>query len=200
MRSARSTPGNPPLAPSRRMARGRHERVGMIPSPGGGGDADYLARIRAHHVARARRRRPDARRCALRRTCRFLCTGLRPVSIPWSDVAPTCFREAMTAGVRSVVCDLPSLPEWVADGETGYRVDRLDRGWVVALVAQPEQPSLHAHARQSHTLSSLTEPAVPSQGSHGNPLSSVRALSAYSLWPSKTRARGATAGVRRQRR
>lgn len=44
------------------------------------------------------------------------------LSIPLSDAAPMSLLEAMACGSAAVVCDLPSLREWVIDGETGLLV------------------------------------------------------------------------------
>lgn len=45
------------------------------------------------------------------------------ISIPSSDAAPMSLLEAMACGSPTVVCDLPSLREWVTEGETGRLVD-----------------------------------------------------------------------------
>lgn len=92
-----------------------------------GGDAEYLARIRADIAARGLAEDvrvldsvPYEDMPALYRTADVM------VSIPLSDAAPMSLLEAMATGVASVVCDLPSLREWVRDGETGYLVDPRD--------------------------------------------------------------------------
>jgi len=76
------------------------------------------------------------------------------VSIPLSDAAPMSLFEAMAAGVPSVVCDLPSLREWVRDGETGYLVDAHDASAVAARVCavllHPERAE--AVVRQARAL------------------------------------------------
>lgn len=98
-----------------------------------GGDADYLAHIRADITSRGL----DAdvlilgdvgyeEMPALYRTADVM------VSIPWSDAAPMSLLEAMASGVPSVVCDLPSLREWVSEGETGFLVDPGDASSVAA--------------------------------------------------------------------
>ncbi|HEX6137192.1 MAG TPA: glycosyltransferase family 4 protein, partial [Casimicrobiaceae bacterium] len=100
-----------------------------------GGDPAYLERIRADIAARGLT--DDVRILeavayddmpALYRTADVM------VSIPLSDAAPMSLFEAMAAGVPSVVCDLPSLREWVRDGETGYLVDARDTSAVAARV------------------------------------------------------------------
>jgi glycosyltransferase involved in cell wall biosynthesis len=48
------------------------------------------------------------------------------LSIPSSDGAPMSVLEAMACGSPTVVCDLPSLREWVSDGDTGLLVDPMD--------------------------------------------------------------------------
>jgi glycosyltransferase involved in cell wall biosynthesis len=48
------------------------------------------------------------------------------ISIPSSDAAPMSLLEAMACGSPAVVCDLPSLREWVTDRETGRLVDPND--------------------------------------------------------------------------
>lgn len=89
-----------------------------------GGDADYFARIEAQiaelglgaHV-RVLGAVPYEEMPALYRTADVM------ISIPWSDAAPMSLLEAMASEVPSVVCDLPSLREWVQQGVTGLLVD-----------------------------------------------------------------------------
>ena len=102
----------------------------------GGGDADYVERIRADITARgldehvrildsiAYEEMP-----ALYRTADVM------VSIPLFDAAPMSLLEAMASGVPSVVCNLPSLLEWVQNGETGFLVDAQDVSGVAAALA-----------------------------------------------------------------
>jgi glycosyltransferase involved in cell wall biosynthesis len=100
-----------------------------------GGDPAYLERIRTDIAARGLN--DDVRILeavayedmpALYRTADVM------VSIPLSDAAPMSLFESMAAGVPSVVCDLPSLREWVRDGETGYLVEAQDASAVAARV------------------------------------------------------------------
>jgi len=48
------------------------------------------------------------------------------VSIPSSDATPASLLEAMACGVAPVVSDLPSVREWIRDGENGYIVPARD--------------------------------------------------------------------------
>ena len=45
------------------------------------------------------------------------------VSIPTSDGTPVTVLEAMACGALIVACDVPSLREWITDGENGWLVD-----------------------------------------------------------------------------
>ena len=116
------------------QVRRRHPRAFLLMKRYGG-DPAYLERIRADIAARGFT--DDVRILeavayedmpALYRTADVM------VSIPLSDAAPMSLFEAMAAGVPSVVCDLPSLREWVHDGETGYLVDAQDASAVAARV------------------------------------------------------------------
>ena len=100
-----------------------------------GGDPAYLERIRADISARSLGDDvrildsvPYEHMPALYRTADVM------VSIPLSDAAPMSLLEAMAAGVPSVVSDLPSLREWVRQGETGFLVDSRDVSAVAATV------------------------------------------------------------------
>lgn len=92
-----------------------------------GGDADYSARIQAQitelgldaHV-RILDAVPYEQMPALYRTADVM------VSIPLSDAAPMSLLEAMACEVAPVVCDLPSLREWVDPGVTGTLVEPRD--------------------------------------------------------------------------
>ena len=116
------------------QVRRRHPRAFLLMKRYGGEPA-YLERIRTDIAARGLN--DDVRILeavayedmpALYRTADVM------VSIPLSDAAPMSLFEAMAAGVPSVVCDLPSLREWVRDGETGYLVDAQDASAVAARV------------------------------------------------------------------
>jgi glycosyltransferase involved in cell wall biosynthesis len=102
-----------------------------------GGDAEYVNRIRAdiEHRGLTRDVRiidsvPYEEMPALYRTADVM------VSIPISDAAPMSLFEAMACGVPSVVCNLPSLREWVDDGVTGCLVDALDATAVAAAIVR----------------------------------------------------------------
>ena len=89
-----------------------------------GGDADYFARIQAQITALGLRDHarvldavPYDEMPAIYRTADVM------ISIPWSDAAPMALLEAMSSELPSVVCDLPSLREWVQPGVTGMLVD-----------------------------------------------------------------------------
>ena len=116
------------------QVRRRHPRAFLLMKRYGGEPA-YLERIRTDIAARGLN--DDVRILeavayedmpALYRTADVM------VSIPLSDAAPMSLFEAMAAGVPSVVCDLPSLREWVRDGDTGYLVDAQDASAVAARV------------------------------------------------------------------
>ena len=109
-----------------------------------GGDPAYLERIRADIAARGLT--DDVRileAVAYEDMPSLYRTADVMVSIPLSDAAPMSLFEAMAAGVPSVVCDLPSLREWVRDGETGYLVDAQDASAVAtrvcAVLEHPER-------------------------------------------------------------
>ena len=102
-----------------------------------GGDVDYLKRIRQ-----------DIDRRGLAGDVRIVSavaydempslyrTADVMVSIPHSDAAPMALLEAMACGLPSVVCDLPSLREWVDDGITGYLVDSEQPRTVAAAIVR----------------------------------------------------------------
>jgi L-malate glycosyltransferase len=48
------------------------------------------------------------------------------VSVPFFDATPMALLEAMACGSVPIVSDLPSLREWVVDGENGFLVDPRD--------------------------------------------------------------------------
>lgn len=50
-------------------------------------------------------------------------SGSIVISIPSSDATPMSVLEAMACGCIPIVSDLPSLREWIRDGETGFLVD-----------------------------------------------------------------------------
>jgi glycosyltransferase involved in cell wall biosynthesis len=56
------------------------------------------------------------------------------VSVPLSDAAPMSLLEAMASGSPCVVCDLPSLREWVVEGQTGHLVPAQDVAAVAAAI------------------------------------------------------------------
>ena len=92
-----------------------------------GGDPQYLALIRRDierrgltHDVRILDAVPYEQMPALYRTADVT------VSIPLSDATPMSLFEAMASGSPCVVCDLPSLREWVRDGETGYLANATD--------------------------------------------------------------------------
>jgi L-malate glycosyltransferase len=110
-----------------------------------GGDPEYLAQIRE-----------EIERLGLNEHVRILDTvpyeempalyrtGDVTVSIPLSDATPMSLFEAMACGSPCVVCDLPSLREWVRDGETGYLAEATD----VQAVARAIERALDKGAAQ----------------------------------------------------
>lgn len=56
------------------------------------------------------------------------------VSVPSSDATPMSVLEAMACGVIPVVSDLPSLREWITDGDNGYLVPIRDRDTLAARI------------------------------------------------------------------
>ena len=52
----------------------------------------------------------------------FYRSGNVLVSIPDSDGTPMSMLEGMSCGCLPVVSDLPSIREWIIDGENGYLV------------------------------------------------------------------------------
>jgi glycosyltransferase involved in cell wall biosynthesis len=130
-----------------------------------GGDADYLARIRADVTARGLDADvlilgdvPYEEMPALYRTADVM------VSIPLSDAAPMSLLEAMASGVPSVVCDLPSLREWVAEGETGFLVDARDASGVAAKLVSVLEDRRRSEPLRLRARSLVVERA--SQSSH----------------------------------
>jgi glycosyltransferase involved in cell wall biosynthesis len=92
-----------------------------------GGDPAYLDRMRAEIAAlnlvdhvRILEAMPYEEMPALYRTADVT------VSVPLSDAAPMSLLEAMASGSPCVVCDLPSLREWVVEGQTGHLVPAED--------------------------------------------------------------------------
>jgi L-malate glycosyltransferase len=114
------------------------------------GDAQVLAQIRGEIAARGLgehvrivEEMPYEKMPALYRSADVT------LSIPSSDAAPMSVLEAMACGCPTVVCDLPSLREWVSDGETGLLVDPTDIAGVTrALRRLLDDAALRAHLRQ----------------------------------------------------
>lgn len=118
-----------------------------------GGDPQYLAHIRAEIERRGLADDvrildtvPYEQMPALYRTADVT------VSIPLSDATPMSLFEAMASGSPCVVCDLPSLREWVREGETGYLaaatdVKRVTEAMYMALENGPERERLRHSAR-----------------------------------------------------
>lgn len=130
-----------------------------------GGDPGYLDRIRADIAARGLD--DDVRildSVAYEEMPALYRTADVMVSIPLSDAAPMSLFEAMAAGVASVVCDLPSLREWVREGETGYLVDPQDAVAVAAAICA----ALDDRARQESMVRRARELVVQkaSQAAH----------------------------------
>ena len=116
-----------------------------------GGDADYFERIRADLTARGLDDHvrilasvPYEEMPALYRSADVM------ISIPLFDAAPMSLLEAMASGVPSVVCDLPSLREWVNHRETGFLVDPQDPSAVAAALGEVlEDRTRHEPLRRS---------------------------------------------------
>ena len=56
------------------------------------------------------------------------------MSVPSSDGTPSSVLEAMACGAAPVLSDLPSLHEWVADGQEGLFVAAGDGGALAAAI------------------------------------------------------------------
>lgn len=120
-----------------------------------GGNAAYFARIQAQiaelglgeHV-RTLEAVPYEEMPALYRTADVM------ISIPWSDAAPMSLLEAMACEVPSLVCDLPSLREWVQPGETGVLVEPRDVDAVSAALLRllDDEALRRTIGRQGRTL------------------------------------------------
>jgi glycosyltransferase involved in cell wall biosynthesis len=116
-----------------------------------GGAADYVARIREalrrHGLgdnSRIVETVPYEAMPALYRTADVT------VSIPFSDATPMALLEAMACGSVPVVSDLPSLREWVIEGENGYLVDPHDTAAVLqAMKAAIARPSGSANLKEA---------------------------------------------------
>lgn len=112
-----------------------------------GGDPDCMARIRAEitrleldddvHILDSM---PYIEMPALYRTADVT------LSVPLSDATPMALLEAMASGSPCVVCDLPSLREWVVDGQTGYLVPATD----VDAIAQALERALQPGPEREH--------------------------------------------------
>lgn len=119
-----------------------------------GGDAAYLAQIRAlvttlglSDAVRILDSMPYERMAELYRTADAT------VSVPHSDATPMSLLEAMAAGSPCVACDLPSIREWVTDGETGLLVragdvDAVSRAMEQAITPGPARDALRRRARE----------------------------------------------------
>jgi len=75
------------------------------------------------------------------------------VSIPTSDATPMALLEAMACGSVPVFSDLPSLREWIVDGENGFLVPPTDAVLLaqrlVDLFRSPELRSAFAHRNRA---------------------------------------------------
>lgn len=109
------------------------------------GDPDCVARIRADIDARGL-----GEHCRIVETVPYeempalYRTADAVVSIPHSDATPMSLLEAMSTGTLPVVSDLPSLREWVRNGETGYLVPPTDTDAVAASLLQAIEASSRA--------------------------------------------------------
>ncbi len=71
------------------------------------------------------------------------------VSTPSSDGTPVSVLEAMACGAAPIVSDLPSLREWITDGENGLLVPKGDAEALAAATLQLlRQPHLREQFRQ----------------------------------------------------
>ena len=119
-----------------------------------GGDPEYIAKIRGEIDAlglnadvRIIEAMPYEQMPALYRSADVT------LSIPLSDATPMSLFEAMASGSPCVVCDLPSLREWVTDGHTGTLVDAqsveaVAQALDVALTPSPARDAMLQAARQ----------------------------------------------------
>ncbi|MDP3085865.1 MAG: glycosyltransferase [Rubrivivax sp.] len=76
------------------------------------------------------------------------------VSIPSSDATPMALLEAMACGSAPVFSDLPSLREWIVDGQNGYLVASSDVDMLaLRLVDLLQKPDLRADfARRNRAI------------------------------------------------
>ncbi|MCC6198190.1 MAG: glycosyltransferase family 4 protein [Burkholderiales bacterium] len=92
-----------------------------------GGDADYVAKIRGAIRDRGLETHSHiVETVAYEAMPALYRTADVTVSIPFSDATPMALLEAMACGCVPVVSNLPSLREWVVDGENGFLVDPRD--------------------------------------------------------------------------
>jgi glycosyltransferase involved in cell wall biosynthesis len=113
-----------------------------------GGDRGYVATIRALVTELGLDDR--VRFCEgvpYERMPDFYRSAAVTVSVPFSDATPMALLEAMACGSVPVVSDLPSLREWVRDGENGRLVPADDVDALAAAIARAlDDPELRRRA------------------------------------------------------
>jgi glycosyltransferase involved in cell wall biosynthesis len=68
------------------------------------------------------------------------------VSISSNDSLPNCMLEAMACGIPVIMGDIPSIREWIADGDNGFLVPPRDPASLSAAVAKVLESPLEAIA------------------------------------------------------
>jgi glycosyltransferase involved in cell wall biosynthesis len=137
-----------------------------------GGAPDYVNRIRAD--IRARKIEDHCRiveSIAYEKMPDLYRTANVTVSIPSSDATPMSLLEAMACGAIPVCSDLPSIREWITDGQNGFLVrhddpDAIAKRMLLALDGSPviatfstknrllveQRASQHVHMRRMAQL------------------------------------------------
>jgi len=96
----------------------------------------------------------------------FYRTGEIIVSIPNSDGTPMSLLEGMASGCVPIASDLPSLREWIKDGENGFLVDPADTDGIADILYRVlRNPKLRNSIRHKN-LALITDKASQDVNMH----------------------------------